>query len=69
MYADDVIINFARQEITAAQRAITLSAYVWDWPENIAARLTAWEQLGVERTFLTFWDPFDTLPQAAMFMR
>jgi alkanesulfonate monooxygenase SsuD/methylene tetrahydromethanopterin reductase-like flavin-dependent oxidoreductase (luciferase family) len=26
--------------------------------------LTRWEQLGVERAFLTFWHPFDTLARA-----
>jgi len=39
--------------------------YVWDWPEDIAGALAGWEQLGVERAFLTFWHPFDTLAHAA----
>jgi len=31
----------------------------------IAEKLVAWEDLGVERTFLTFWHPFDQLARAA----
>lgn len=44
------------------------SVFVWDWPENIAEKLVLWEQLGAERTFLTFWHPFDQLEQACLFM-
>lgn len=35
--------------------------YVWDWFEDIKEEVIAWEQLGVERTFITFWHPFDKL--------
>jgi len=69
VYADDEVIGFARQEIEASGRAVSLSVYVWDWPENIADKLRAWEQLGAERTFLTFWQPFgDALERATEFM-
>jgi alkanesulfonate monooxygenase SsuD/methylene tetrahydromethanopterin reductase-like flavin-dependent oxidoreductase (luciferase family) len=68
VYADDELIRFARDEIEGSNRSVALSVYVWDWPEDIAGRLAAWEQLGVERTFLTFWHPFDTLPRAVEFM-
>jgi alkanesulfonate monooxygenase SsuD/methylene tetrahydromethanopterin reductase-like flavin-dependent oxidoreductase (luciferase family) len=61
VYADEELIRFARQEIDASRRNVALSVYVWDWPEDIAGKLAAWEQLGVERVFLTFWYPFDTL--------
>ena len=64
VYADEGIIRFARQEIAASHRDVSLSVYVWDWPGDIAGKLSAWEQLGVERTFLTFWHPFDTLQHA-----
>ena len=68
VYADDEVIRFARQEIIASQRAVALSVFVWDWPDTIAEKLALWEQLGVERTFLTFWHPFDQLEQARSFM-
>ncbi|MDQ6661371.1 MAG: LLM class flavin-dependent oxidoreductase [Chloroflexota bacterium] len=61
VYANEELIRFAQQEIEASHRTISLSVYVWNWPEDIAATLARWEQLGVERTFLTFWHPFDTL--------
>jgi len=64
VYANEELIRFARQEIEASQRSVSLSVYVWDWPEDLAGKLAAWEQLGVERTFLTFWHPFDTLGNA-----
>ena len=64
VYASDEIIRFARQEIEASHRAVALSVYVWDWPADIATSLATWEQLGVERTFLTFWHPFDTIESA-----
>ena len=64
VYADDELIRFARHEIEASQRLVSLSVFVWDWLEDIADRLAAWEQLGVERTFLTFWHPFDSLSRA-----
>ena len=68
VYATEELIGFARQEIEASHRTISLSVYVWDWPENIVAALSAWEHLGVERTFLTFWHPFDTLAHAVDLM-
>lgn len=61
VYADDEIVGFAATQIAKAQRAVSLSVYVWDWPDNIKARLAAWEAMGVERTFLTIWDPFASL--------
>jgi alkanesulfonate monooxygenase SsuD/methylene tetrahydromethanopterin reductase-like flavin-dependent oxidoreductase (luciferase family) len=64
VYANEELIRFAQQEIGASQRPVSLSVYVWDWPEDIAGALTTWEQLGVERAFLTFWHPFDTLASA-----
>ena len=65
IYADDDLIRFTRQAIEDAQRAVTLSVYVWDWLENIEEKLATWEKLGVERTFITFWHPFDKLTQVA----
>ena len=66
VYADDELIRFARDEIEASNRSVGL--YVWDWPEAIAEKLAAWEQLGVERAFLTFWHPFDGLAGAVKLM-
>jgi len=68
VYADEDLIRFAHAEIEASYRPITLSVYVWDWPENIAEKLATWEKLGVERTFLTFWHPFDQLAHAVRLM-
>ncbi|GLV55580.1 hypothetical protein KDH_24240 [Dictyobacter sp. S3.2.2.5] len=65
VYADDDIIRFATEQIASARRPLTLSVYVWDWPENIAAKLATWEAMGVERTFLTIWDPFTSLTDIA----
>ncbi len=68
VYADDDIIRFARQEIDTARRGVDLSVFVWDWPQDIAAKLALWEQLGVERVFLTFWHPFDKIVDAVKFL-
>jgi alkanesulfonate monooxygenase SsuD/methylene tetrahydromethanopterin reductase-like flavin-dependent oxidoreductase (luciferase family) len=68
VYADEDVIRFARHEIEASKRSITLCTFVWDWPEDIGTKLAMWAQLGVERTFLTFWYPFDKLAQATELM-
>jgi alkanesulfonate monooxygenase SsuD/methylene tetrahydromethanopterin reductase-like flavin-dependent oxidoreductase (luciferase family) len=68
VYAHEELIRFARKEIEASHRRVSLSVYVWDWPEEIARALSTWEQLGVERAFLTFWHPFDTLARAIDFL-
>ena len=68
VYADHEIIRFAREQIDAAQRLVALSVYVWDWPNDLEEKLVEWEALGVERTFLTFWDPFDKLHEAAKWL-
>ncbi len=68
IYANDDLIRFARQQIDAAQRDVALSVYVWEWPNNLAAKLTDWAALGVSRAFLTFWHPFDKLAEAATWL-
>jgi alkanesulfonate monooxygenase SsuD/methylene tetrahydromethanopterin reductase-like flavin-dependent oxidoreductase (luciferase family) len=68
VYADEELIRFAHREIEASQRAVGLSVYVWDWPENIATAVAKWEQLGGERVFLTFWHSFDGLERAVELM-
>ena len=68
VYAQTELVRFARQEIEASGRAIGLSVFVWDWPDDMAALLEAWEQLGVERTFLTFWHPFDSIESAVQYL-
>jgi hypothetical protein len=65
VYADEELIRFARQEIGASGRSVALSAFVWDWLEDVAAKLPVWEQLGADRTILTFWYPFEKLTQIA----
>jgi alkanesulfonate monooxygenase SsuD/methylene tetrahydromethanopterin reductase-like flavin-dependent oxidoreductase (luciferase family) len=70
VYSNDDIIRFAKQAIEASHRSVRLSVYAsWDLPEeDIAEKLAAWEQLGVGRTFLTFWPPFDKIPAAVKYM-
>ncbi|HET9999934.1 MAG TPA: LLM class flavin-dependent oxidoreductase [Ktedonobacteraceae bacterium] len=68
VYASDELVRFARQEIEASGRAIALSVFVWEWPEDITASLATWEQLGAERTFLTFWHPFKGIERAIKFL-
>src|SRR5260370_34424578 len=61
VYADDELIRFARQEIKASSRAVTLSAFVWDWLQDIAGKIVDWGKLGAERTLTTFRQPSDHL--------
>lgn len=68
VYADEDLIRFALQEIEASQRALSLSTFTWDWPDDLPAKLATWEQLGIARTFLTFWDPFEKLEEVAKFL-
>lgn len=63
IYADEALMREAYQAIEASGRKVALSAFVWDWREDIEEKLREWEQLGVERTFVTFWEPFEKLGQ------
>lgn len=65
VYANEELLRFARQEIEASGRTVALSAFVWDWLDDIAERLARWEQMGVDRTIVTFWHPFAQLEQLA----
>lgn len=67
VYANDDLIRFAKQEIEQSHRPISLSVYVWDWLDDINSRLTTWKQLGVERTFITLWHPFDKITTVKSF--
>lgn len=69
VYADEEMMREARSAIEASGRKVALSTFVWDWREDIAEKLKEWEQLGVERTFVTFWEPFDKLEQAVEWLR
>ncbi len=69
VFGDEELIKEACREIAASGRAIALSVFVWNWRENIEEKLKEWEQLGVERTFVTFWEPFDKLEQAVHWMQ
>jgi alkanesulfonate monooxygenase SsuD/methylene tetrahydromethanopterin reductase-like flavin-dependent oxidoreductase (luciferase family) len=68
-YADEDLMREARSAIDSSGRDVTLSTFVWDWRDDTEEKLKAWEQLGVERTFITFWEPFDKLAQAAHWMQ
>lgn len=65
IYADEDLMREACREIEASGREITLSTFVWDWREDIREKLKEWEQLGVSRTFVTFWEPFEKLDEVA----
>jgi alkanesulfonate monooxygenase SsuD/methylene tetrahydromethanopterin reductase-like flavin-dependent oxidoreductase (luciferase family) len=65
VYADEALLRFARQEIEASGRPVSLSVFVWDWLDDIAGRLPHWEQLGAERVFITVWYLFEKLEQIA----
>ena len=69
VYADEDLIREARREIDASGRDVVLSTFVWEWREDIEEKLKEWEQSGVERTFVTFWEPFDQLERARSWMR
>ena len=68
VYADEELLRFARQETEASGRAVSLSVFAWDWLDDIAERLPTWEQLGADRTIITFWHPFEKLEQIAAFL-
>lgn len=69
VYADEEMMREARKEVDASGRKIAVSAYIWDWREDIGEKLKEWEQLGIERTFITFWEPFDKLKQATNWIK
>jgi alkanesulfonate monooxygenase SsuD/methylene tetrahydromethanopterin reductase-like flavin-dependent oxidoreductase (luciferase family) len=64
VYADDELIREARREAEASGRKVAVSTFVWEWREDIEEKLKEWEQLGVERAFVTFWEPFEKLDRA-----
>lgn len=66
--ADDEMIREAREAIEAAGRPVRLSSFVWDWQEDIEDKLKQWEQLGVQKAFVTFWEPFEQLDRAAKWL-
>lgn len=68
VYSDEELMREARRAIEASGRAVVLSTFTWDWREDIEEKLKEWEQLGVERTFITFWEPFEKLKQAVNWM-
>jgi alkanesulfonate monooxygenase SsuD/methylene tetrahydromethanopterin reductase-like flavin-dependent oxidoreductase (luciferase family) len=69
VYANEDLIREARKEIAASGREIVLSTFVWEWRDDIEEKLKEWQQLGVERTFVTFWEPFERLESAVNWMR
>ena len=68
VYADEELIREAQREIKASGREVVLSTFVWEWRDDIAEKLKEWEQLGVGRTFVTFWEPFEKLELAVNWM-
>jgi alkanesulfonate monooxygenase SsuD/methylene tetrahydromethanopterin reductase-like flavin-dependent oxidoreductase (luciferase family) len=64
VYTNEDMMREAHRAIETSGRKVTLSTYVWDWREDIEEKLKEWEQLGIERTFVTFWDPFQRLERA-----
>ncbi len=69
VFGDEGLIREAYSEIEASGREISLSVFVWKWRENIEEKLKEWEQLGVDRTFVTFWEPFEKLERAVKWLQ
>ncbi len=69
VFGDEKLIKEVYKEIELSGRNISLSVFVWNWRENIEEKLKEWEQLGVERTFVTFWEPFEQLERAVNWMQ
>jgi alkanesulfonate monooxygenase SsuD/methylene tetrahydromethanopterin reductase-like flavin-dependent oxidoreductase (luciferase family) len=69
VYADEELIREGLREIEASGREVVLSTFVWEWRDDIVEKLKEWEQLGVGRTFVTFWEPFEKLDLAGGWMR
>jgi alkanesulfonate monooxygenase SsuD/methylene tetrahydromethanopterin reductase-like flavin-dependent oxidoreductase (luciferase family) len=69
VYADDALIREAQREVEASGRKVSVSTCVWEWREDIEEKLKEWEQLGIERTFVTFWEPFEQLDHAVNWIR
>lgn len=65
VYADEDLMREAYQAIQASGREIVLSTFVWEWRADLREKLKEWEQLGVSRTFVTFWEPFERLDEVA----
>jgi alkanesulfonate monooxygenase SsuD/methylene tetrahydromethanopterin reductase-like flavin-dependent oxidoreductase (luciferase family) len=68
VYADEEMIRDARKAIEDSGKNVGLSAFIWEWQDDIERKLKEWKQLGVERTFVTFWEPFDKLEQIAQYL-
>ncbi len=69
VFGDEDLIKCAYKEIKSSGRDISLSVFAWNWRENIEEKLKEWEQLGVERTFVTFWEPFEQLERAVKWIQ
>jgi alkanesulfonate monooxygenase SsuD/methylene tetrahydromethanopterin reductase-like flavin-dependent oxidoreductase (luciferase family) len=56
LYADPVILEYARQRIAVAGRPVTLSIYLhWppdQWPADLTGALTAWARPDISRVFV-----------------
>jgi len=48
---------------------VRLSTFVWEWQEDIEARLKRWEQLRVQKTFVALWKPFEHLERVAQWLK
>jgi alkanesulfonate monooxygenase SsuD/methylene tetrahydromethanopterin reductase-like flavin-dependent oxidoreductase (luciferase family) len=57
LYADPVILDYAREQIAAAGRSVALSIYLhWppdQWPADLVGTLAAWAQPGISRVFVS----------------
>ena len=56
LYADEALLDYAREQIAASERTVTISVYRHlegdQWPPDIRGELSRWEQLGIERLFV-----------------
>lgn len=65
VYENNEFIQEARKMIDASGREVELSTYGMNYSESNLDKIKQWEQWGVDRAFLTFWEPFDWMEGAA----
>jgi alkanesulfonate monooxygenase SsuD/methylene tetrahydromethanopterin reductase-like flavin-dependent oxidoreductase (luciferase family) len=56
IYADNAILQFAREQIRESERDVSISVYQhyeWDqWPDDLADALAQWNETGISRVFV-----------------
>jgi alkanesulfonate monooxygenase SsuD/methylene tetrahydromethanopterin reductase-like flavin-dependent oxidoreductase (luciferase family) len=67
VYDDPAIVGYARERIAASGRAVSLSIFTGpeQLPDDLEALLATWSDAGVERVFITLWQPAKQLGRIA----